>query len=285
MMRLAIIAGFMFLGNELFAQPGVLSPQSQMQDALYQNENTPSRRVIAYSYLRQADVIWSKRIWRIIDLREKMNLDLYYPEIPNANRKSLWDVIIASMKNKDNGLKVFDFNGNDLDQSFTVQKTKTEADSALYRLTSLVDSSGNAHQVQSSIDSRDVLQYLLKEDWFFDKQRSVMDVRILGISVLVKKFDDAGNEVPGQNSTFWIYFPQLRPILANAEVFNVHNDAERRTYEDIFWKRQFSSFIMQESNVYNRPIAAYMTNHLDALLEAEKIKGNMFNLEHDMWQY
>jgi gliding motility associated protien GldN len=284
-MKFAGVVGLMFLGSGMFAQ-GVLNPQqSQMLDGLYNKENSPSRRVIAYPYLREADVIWSKRVWRVLDLREKMNLDFYYPTIPNANRRSLWDVLVASIKNKDNGLKVYDFNGNDLDQSFMVQKTKTEADSALYRTTSLVDSNGNAHQTLSPFESQDILQYLLKEDWFFDKQRSVMDVRVLGLSVLVKKFDDQGNELPGQSSTFWIYFPALRPILANAEVFNTHNDAERRTYEDIFWKRQFSSYIIQESNVANRPIAAYIKNPLDALLEAEGIKNKMFNLEHDMWQY
>ncbi|HSY77432.1 MAG TPA: gliding motility protein GldN [Bacteroidia bacterium] len=286
--RLAGVVGLIISGNNVFAQQGgVLNPpQSQRLDALYQNENTPSRKVIAYPYLRQADVIWQKRVWRVLDLREKMNLDFYYPTIPNANRRSLWDVIFSCVKSKDNGrLKVYDFNGNDLDQSFMTEKTKTEADSALYRITSLVDSTGTPHQTLSPFESQDILQYLLKEDWFFDKQRSVMDVRILGLSVLVKKFDDQGNELPGQSSTFWIYFPELRPILANAEVYNVHNDAERRTYEDIFWKRQFSSYIIQESNVANRPIAAYVKDPLDAQLEAEGIKNKMFNLEHDMWQY
>ena len=36
-----------------------------------------------------------------------------------------------------------------------------------------------------------------------------------------------------------IYFPEARYVFANYDVFNRQNDAERRTFEDIFWKRMF----------------------------------------------
>ncbi len=285
-LKLAGAIALLFLGSDLFAQGGgVLSP-GQMQDQLYLKENAPNRRVIPYTYLREADVIWSKRIWRILDLREKMNLDMYYPVTPNANRRSLWDIVVASVKNKENKLTLYNVSPFDFDKSFTMPMTKTEADTALMKIVTVVDSNGNSSNQGQELTSQDIMQYMLKEDWFFDKQRSVMDVRILGMCPYKKATDQNGNEIAGSTTImFWIYFPQLRPIFANAEVFNVHNDAERRTYEDIFWKRQFSSYIVQESNVANRTISAYRKDPLDALLEAEKIKGDMFNLEHDMWQY
>jgi hypothetical protein len=67
-------------------------------------------------------------------------------------------------------------------------------------------------------------------------------------------------------------------------VFNVKNDSERRTYEDIFWKREFSSSIKKESNVYDRKIEQY-SKGLDALLESDKIKGDIFRFEHDLWHF
>ncbi|HXP49027.1 MAG TPA: gliding motility protein GldN [Bacteroidia bacterium] len=283
--KIVALTALLFVGTDLFAQ-GVLTPQSQMQDQLYLKENAPNRRVIPWTFLREADVIWSKRIWRMIDLREKMNLDMYYPVTPNANRKSLWDIIVSSVKNKENKLTLYNVSPFDYDKSFTMPMSKTEGDSALLKIVTVIDSNGNSSQQGQALESPDLTQYMLKEDWFFDKQRSVMDVRILGMCPFKKAFDQNGNEIPGSSTImFWIYFPQIRPVFSNAEVFNVHNDAERRTYEDIFWKRQFSSYILQESNVANRRIADYMKDHLDALLEAEKIKGDMFNLEHDMWQY
>lgn len=286
MLKVAAVIGLLFLGGDLFAQGGgVLSP-GQMQDQLYLKENAPNRRVIPYAYLREADVIWSKRIWRMIVLSEKMNLNLYYPVTPNANRKSLWDLIVGSVKNKENNLTLYSVSPFDYDKSFTMPMTKTQGDSALLKIVAVTDSNGNTSNSGQPLESPDITQYMLKEDWFFDKQRSVMDVRVLGMCPFKKAFDQNGNEIPGSSTLmFWIYFPQMRPVLSNAEVFNDKNDAERRTYEDIFWKRMFSSYILQESNVANRKIGDYMKDHLDALLEAEKIKGDMFNLEHDMWQY
>ncbi|MGZ6416654.1 MAG: gliding motility protein GldN, partial [Bacteroidia bacterium] len=62
-------------------------------DGVYTKENTRTRRAIPYPTLREADVMWSKRVWRVIDLREKMNFPLYYPDARILDRKSLFDVI------------------------------------------------------------------------------------------------------------------------------------------------------------------------------------------------
>ena len=83
---------------------------------------------------------------------------------------------------------------------------------------------------------------------------------------------------------FWVYFPEARYVFANFDVFNTFNDAERRTYEDIFWKRTFSSFVRKESNVFERYISEYK-NGIDVLLESERVKTQIFNYEHDLWHY
>ena len=43
-------------------------------DGAYQKVVTKEKEVIPYDFIREADVFWSKRIWRSIDVREKMNL-------------------------------------------------------------------------------------------------------------------------------------------------------------------------------------------------------------------
>ena len=131
-----------------------------------------------------------------------------------------------------------------------------------------------------------VKKWRLKEEWFFDKQRSVMDVRILGIAPLQEDKDEVtGKLTGGYSPLFWVYFPEAREILINAEVFNlVKNNAERRTYDDIFWKRMFGSTITKESSVMDRKVNEYMIG-LDALLESQRIKTEIFNIEHDLWEY
>ena len=98
--------------------------------------------------------------------------------------------------------------------------------------------------------------------------------------------DDQGNVREGAilRPLFWIYYPEARKILVNTEAFNRGNDAERRTFDDIFQRRMFNSYIIKESNVYNRRIDEYKTG-LDALLESDRIKEEVVNMEHDLWEY
>lgn len=208
---------------------------------------------------------------------------MYFPNEPSNGRKSLFDVIVSGIS--DGSLYAFDPAYDD----FRAQLTKDQALESLRKvITKQVEDPNNPgtyFEITDTIkiESRDVIQYQLKEDWFFDKQRSVMDVRIVGIAPIVVTRDEEGFE-RGKTIPFWLYFPNCREVFANAESFNRNNDAEHRTYDDIFWKRMFSSYIVKESNVYDRSIEDYASG-VDALMEAEKVKEEIFNFELDLWHY
>ncbi|MBI3238895.1 MAG: gliding motility protein GldN, partial [Flavobacteriia bacterium] len=131
--------------------------------------------------------------------------------------------------------------------------------------------------------SKDIVQYRIKEDWFFDKERSVLDTRILGIAPVVYLKDD-NNQILGLRETFWLYFPHCRYIFNNYFVYNEQNDAQWMSFDDMFWKRQFSSTIYKESNVFDREIESYRTG-VDALMESEKITEEIRLFEHDVWNF
>lgn len=270
-------------GLALFCSISATAFSQNVLDGVYVKENYKTKKVIPYTHLREADVMWAKRVWRVIDLREKINQVFYYPIQPTNDRKALIDVIKVGLKA---GKTAY---GNPLaDEEFKVPMTNSEIENLFVRIdTNYVEDLVTGQMVPTPIKmeltAEDVKQYLIKEDWFFDKQRSVMDVRIIGICPLRESKSETG-EVRGYSRMFWLYFPEWRSVFANAEVYNRGNDAERRTYEDIFWKRQFSSYIVKESNVYDRSIAEYKTG-LDALLEAERIKEDIFMMEHDMWHF
>ena len=47
-------------------------------DGIVPDSQLAERRVLPYPPLRQADGLWQKRVWRLIDTREKINLPFKY---------------------------------------------------------------------------------------------------------------------------------------------------------------------------------------------------------------
>jgi len=257
---------------------------SPPRDGVFDKIHTVERKPIPYSSLREADVIWSTRIWRAIDFRQKINQPFYYPENPYNQWRNLMTVIMDALK--EGTITAYQVTPTD---EFTVPLTYQEIMSRLesadtvqlprpYPPYDLFDT-----VIQVKFNANDVKMLRIKEDQFFDKQRSQMDVRIIGICPVRDNFDENGN-FRGRDPLFWLYFPEIRNVLAKSEVFNRFNDAERRTYDDVFWKRMFDSYIYKEKNVYDRKIVDYAQG-LDALLESERIKGELFKFEHDLWEF
>lgn len=277
---------FIVNSTNISSQPTSLGP-SKYPDLPYIKERTIGKEVTPYPTLREADVMWSKRVWRVIDLREKMNHPLYYPDSPILDRKSLFDVITNAALNEG---RITLFDNPATDDQFRYEMTSTEALAKLSPIVMMyierLDGSGIFDTVPTPVPvtSAEVWKYWVKEDWFYDKQRSVMDVRIIGLCPLIEKVSESGEHLGADKPLFWIYFPEARPVFATSEVFIRKNDAERRTLDDIFWKRMFSSYIRKESNVYDRGIYDYKVG-LEQQLESERVKNDIFTYEHDLWHF
>jgi gliding motility associated protien GldN len=275
---LVVLAGF---GSAASAQ--------NVLDGVYVRENNPARRVIPYTFLREADVMWSKRIWRHIDLNEKVNAPLRFPKSGDTkDRKNLISVLMDAVN--EGSLTAYD----PQDDEFTLPMTSEEftkvggADSITIKVTSAEPPYDEKDTVVfRPFNPDDVVMYRLKEEWFFDKQRSVLDCRIIGICPMTLARDQEGNLIEGgqRKLLFWVYYPEARRIFANAEVANRYNSSQRLSFDDIFMKRMFNSYIIKEDNVYNRRIDDYKTNPMDALLESERIKQDIINFETDLWEY
>jgi len=69
---------FLLLFCVAFQITQVLGQTQTVLDGAYVREHNPTRKVIGYPYLREADVMWAKRVWQIIDLSQKINQTLYF---------------------------------------------------------------------------------------------------------------------------------------------------------------------------------------------------------------
>ena len=250
-------------------------------DRAYVKTTTKEKEVVPYDYVREADVFWAKRIWRTIDLKEKMNLPFKYPQQPLAQ------IIHNAAKNGE--LTVYDPSVIDADQFkkvLTIEDVKkigTSADT-LYQPNALDPDKIDTVMVKNDFAPEKISKYRIKEDWFFDEKNSVMIARIIGVAPVMPVTTSSGTTMEGDLTMYWVYYPDLRPILAKFEVFNPKNDAVRLSWEDLFEARMFESYIYKESNVYDRNIQEYATG-IDALLESDRVKNDVFIFEHDLWNY
>ncbi|MES2800778.1 MAG: gliding motility protein GldN [Bacteroidota bacterium] len=303
-------------------------PTDGVVDGVYISEHIPTKRLIPYEYVREADVVWSKRVWQYIDLREKINHPLYFPWdeydasgnwVRNATRWSLWTVLKQHIMNGDirlfSAYNPYDFNildGDQLKYPVDPEPGKNYMTDSVYRNilfsyfgklgaestvplanfygedSTLTLEDGTITYVYPPRDStwfvsKDVIQYRIKEDWFFDKERSVLDQRIHAIAPVKYTTDDEGN-IQGMQEMFWLYFPHCRFVLNNYFVYNDKNDAQWMSFDDLFWKRRFNSTIYKASNVYDRKIDSYSVG-VDALMQSEKIKDEIRLIEHDVWSF
>lgn len=257
-------------------------------DGAYIKEHTKTRKVIPYPYLREADVMWDKREWEVIDLREKMNLPLYYPIKPINDRKSLFDVIKNALL-VDGSITAYSTGVTGQDDEFTTPLLPADVQKMLSKPDTVSTQDPNTGEmvqriVQKKIASSDIKRFKIKEDWLFDKQRSERYVRIIGIAPQKEKFTEDGEPTGAYETLFWLYFPECRYVFANWEVFNVKNDAKRLSFDDVFQKRKFEGYFVKQSNVYDRDISQ-VDQGMDALLKSKEIKQELFTYEHDLWSY
>jgi len=312
---IGLILGICF---PLFSIAQVLEPENKTPDdiingAYSKDHNKEKEEAYEYPEISEKDIVWSRTIWREIDLRQKINHHFYYPDIKNKEdlnpeNMSLIDVIMEAFEDTINAKEFRVFNvveggkpGNEFKygEKSNIEKLSIEVNTQkgqIYESKSWgggdsVDVNGEVVRkpnVTIPFDRRQVKKWLVKEEWFFDKHRSTMDVRIVGlcpVATLLIEDEVEDTSFVIDRKLFWIYFPDFRDVLVKTKVSNfTKNNAQKRSYLGVFEKRMFGSRILQESNIMNRSVTDYMIG-LDALLESERIKEEIFNIEHDMWEY
>lgn len=236
---------------------------------------------LAYGFIDDRDILWSKVVWEFVDLNQKINLPYYYPiDTTNiaTNRRSLFDTFLKAIKKGD----IKDVYS---DSFFTSKITEEEIGEKLFN----VRITGNNRDT-FNIQTRDIEGYMIKGMWYFDKRQGELKYRLLAIAPMGKDVLTLGLEEIEDDDLyelFWIFYPSARQVLHDAKVFNPKNVSQPISFDHLLNARRFSSVIVREENIYNnRKIADYIRgNSLFQLLEADRIKENIRNREIDMWNY
>lgn len=265
---------------------------AQIIDGAYKREDVIHRKPMILPMPREADIYWSKMIWRIIDLREKINQPLYYPTTPLDSteingRMSLISLLLQGIKSGE--ITAYDARSDNefrLPLEFKDVKAQFGAEGQTVKTTDFNTGETVTRQVEGEIRVDEVKRLMIKEEWYFDKQTSSLNVRIIGICPIREYIrpDDATKQIQ-RTQLFWVYYPHVRELLATHDVYNPYNDAKQMTFDDLFVKRYFTSYITRESNTFNnRAISQYLAGK-DAMYESQRIEKEIFDFEQNLWEY
>lgn len=226
--------------------------------------------------IKDEDVVYTKRVWRDIDLRDTINGVLNYP------KSRLIDVLITHIRNEEltaynpkNPTTLDDVDGFDfpLDTAEALRLAN-----GVVNVTN--NKTGTVTQVPGEFNPELFKKYRIKEDWVFDGKRGVFEPRIVALAPL--KLNDQTKE---WQPVFWIAYEEARDILATKRLFNSLNDSSPLSMDDFFIHRLFSSHIVKETNAGDYKVKDLISDPRQRLLESERIKRKMADMEQALWEY
>jgi len=243
-----------------------------------------------YEYLRKDDALFAEKVWRELDLREKMNQPFRYNSQDDNGDQKFIAILINAVRTG----KVLAFQDDrftqPLDQAGVQQAMGGAAGMDTNKVFDPNDNSKILEYVVTprTFNTNDVMKLRIKEQWIFDRESSRMFCRIIGICPLKTDYFEGTKRERGVVPMFWIYYPDLRPLLASYQVYNAKNmGASRMTWEELFESRMFSSYIIKSEldNPSNRTIQAMIKDPILRLLEGDNIKNRIFDYEQNLWAY
>jgi len=287
-----LLATFAFINvNAQKLAEDIITESSEPAEDIYVDDIVKKRlvtenRTLPFEPIREADIAWQKTIYRVLDTREKINLGFRYPQQP------FFEILRELAMNGDIVL----FKDDAGKPNFNRPLTADEVEDAFYKTDTISTIDYETYEETVSIAKNEIFyeeinRFRLKEIWFFDEEASMMKVRILGLAPVRDVIDPETMIIKYPEVKFWLYYPTAREYLSKYRVFNDFNDMAPMTWTDLFESRFFSSYIYKISNVLDKRVKDdFLSKDLErdginTLLESEKIKEDLFNFEHDLWEY
>ena len=225
-------------------------------------------KALEFSRIREADAAWASRIWRQIDVREKQNQAFIYEGDEYTGGGAFIEILIDAVKKGkiaaygvlddrfSSALDLEQFNQSMGGTWDTSEIADINTGEITYEIT------------RKEFDPSSVTKYRIKEEWVFDRNSGRMRVQIIGLAPIKDHYSPETQEFLYSGPMFWLYYPDLRKVLASYEVYNPINNLSRMTWADYFDNRYFSSYVIKSD--VNNPTGRDFAKGLRGLEEGER---------------
>lgn len=290
---IAVVFGF-FIAAPVFAQGNILNAKTpdEMFETTEEQVANDNDKPLPYGYVEKRDVLWAKNTWEVVDLDERVNFPLYYP-IDTINmgsdRRSLFDVLVKNIKNgKIDAIYT--------DSYFTEKITLDDIGAAMVR----VDTTEQGYDQlnagepisdynieRTEITAYNINAYHIRGYWYVDKRQGELKYRLLGLAPVSGDVNFLDDATAADIELFWVWFPGAREVLHEAKAFNRKNTSMPISFDHLLNSRRFNATIYKEDNVQgDRKVKEYINdNAMMQLLESQRIKEGIRDLEQDLWNY
>lgn len=286
-----------------FNKNGTVNLQTAMLDSLADT--------IAIVNHRFDDIVGQRTVYRVIDMRDKQNFQLYFPKEPNETYRSLFRVILDAVCN--NKLPVYGKLERDIMPEFKkplqdtliakafVNCEKDTVNGTIIKDSLIkIDDFGNPtiNPFPYAYFVKNQYKFIIQELIFFDKHTSRLYTKIVAIAPMhpftlenviensKSTHEDADVWGYFQNSVLcWFLFDELRPYLAKQYVIPNGNEGERLTFDDYFTQRQFASYLLGDTNMFNRMFIQVENSRDKIRKEQKRVESELLNAEQDLWEY
>jgi gliding motility associated protien GldN len=262
------------------------------------NEMDALADTIANVNHRSDDIVWSRIVYRVIDMRDKQNYQLYFPMRANDVYKSLFGTMLDAICK---GVPVYRRNAREIVPSFN-DSTRLEGDelSKVFAYDNNMDN--NLIQINPITKQAKVVKdqyynyvknqfkFLIREIILFDKHTSRMYSKIIAIAPIYALHpDNSQSKNPmkffQESVLCWFAFDELRPYLARQYVIPSGNETARLTYDEFFAQKLYASYLLGDSNMFNRMLLESELSYDRIHKEQNRIETELLNFEEDLWEY
>ncbi len=259
---------------------------------------------------RADDIVWSRVVYRIVDMRYKQNYQLYFPlKVSDPEYRSLFKLLLDAIVE---GLPVYRKTNDDIKPFFEKKLTNNEIATTLMSGDPLDDNmdwdlatSGdfllnhdsvtdaltfNAYSYEDYV--RNQIKFVVQEVIFFDKHTSRLHSKVLALAPLYSGNVSAseGNIMAflQKSLLFWVSYDEFRPYLSTQLIIPNKNDRSMLTFDNFFIQKLYFSYILGDSNLFGRMLldaGNSVATEKRIRKEQERIETELLNFEQDLWEY